>query len=163
MLKVNTIHSLSYNTAEREKFCDLIDCFEKEIQALENKDDEMFEQLNNEDYDVWEKQYEQERDKLYDKRRNAWINAFAAQFPKTRNEWFTNVIKKFVDEGKASGETFHISAKQYEYFSRYCCHEDDNKEAWECYKTYCRCCGCLITLKRPRHGGYYMEITILTA
>ena len=163
MLKVNTIHSLSYNTAEREKFCDLIDCFEKEIQALENKDDEMFEQLNNEDYDVWEKQYEQERDKLYDKRRNAWINAFAAQFPNKKNEWFANVIRKFIDEGKANGETFYISAKQYEYFSRYCCHEDDDNEAWKCYKTYCRCCGCLITLKRPRHGGYYMEITILTA
>lgn len=55
MLRVNTIHNLSYNVKEREKFCDLIDFFEKEIQALENKDDEMFEQLNNEDYDVWEK------------------------------------------------------------------------------------------------------------
>ena len=160
MLRVNTIHNLSYNVKEREKFCDLIDRFEKEIQALENKDGEMFEQLNNEDYDVWEKQYEQERDKLYDKRRNAWINAFAAQFPNKKNEWFANVIKKFIDEGKANGETFHISAKQYDYFSRYCCHEDDNKEAWKCYKTYCRC---LITLKRPKHGGYYMEITILTA
>lgn len=163
MLKVNTIHSLSYNTAEREKFCDLYEALSKEIQALKDKDDEMFEQLNNEDYDIWEQQYEQERDNLYDKRHNAWINAFAAQFPNKKNEWFANVIRKFIDEGKANGETFYISAKQYEYFSRYCCHEDDDNEAWKCYKTYCRCCGCLITLKRPRHGGYYMEITILTA
>lgn len=163
MLRVNTINSLSYNIKEREKFCDLIEHFEKEIQALKDKDDEMFEQLSNEGYDIWEQQYEQERDKLYDKRRNAWINAFAAQFPKKKNEWFANVIKKFIDEGKANGESFHISAKQYEWFSRYCCHEDDDKEAWKCYKTYCRCCGCLITLKRPRHGGYYMEIRILTA
>lgn len=163
MLRVNTINSLSYNIKERKKFCDLIDFFEKEIQTLENKDDEMFEQLSDEDYDIWEQQYEQERDKLYNKRRNAWINAFAAQFPKTRNEWFTNVIKKFVDEGKVNGETFHISAKQYDCFLRYCCHEDDNKEAWKCYKTYCRCCGCLIMLKHPRYGGYYMGITILTA
>lgn len=162
MLKVNTIHSLSYNTAEREKFCDLIDFFEKEIQALESKDDEMFEQLNNEDYDVWEQQYEQERDKLYAKRDNAWLNAFAAQFPNKKNEWFANVIRKFIDEDKANGKTFHISSKQYEYFSRYCRHEDDDKDAWKCHKTYCRCCGCLIKLLRPQHGGYYMAITLLT-
>lgn len=161
MLRVNTIHSLSYNTAEREKFCDLIDFFEKEIQALENKDDELFEQLSNEDYNIWEQQYEHERDNLYDKRRNAWVNAFAAQFPNKRNEWFANVIRKFIDEGKANGETFPISSKQYEYFSRYCCHEDDDKDSWKCYKTYCRCCGCLIKLLRPRYGGYYMAITIL--
>lgn len=163
MLRVNTIHSLSYNIKEREKFCDLYEALSKEIQALEDKYDEIFERLNDEDYDIWEQQYEQERDKLYDQRRNAWINAFAAQFPNKKNEWFANVIKKFVDEGKANGETFHISAKQYDCFLRYCCHEDDDKEAWKCYKTHCRCCGCLITLKRPRYGGYYMEITILTA
>lgn len=161
MLRVNTIHSLSYNTAEREKYCDLIEHFEKKIQELNDKDDEMFEQLSDKDYDVWEQQYEQERNKLYESKDNAWINAFAAQFPNKRNEWFGNVIREFINDGKANGETFHISAKQYDCFLRYCCHEDDDKDAWKCHKTYCRCCGCLIKLLRPRYGGYYMAITIL--
>ena len=159
MIAVNTIHSLSYNIKEREKFCDLYEALSKEIQALADKYDAILETLSDEEYDDTLKQYESERDSLYDKRHNAWINAFAAQFPTKKNEWFTNVINKFIGDGKANGEYFYISAKQYEYFSRYCRHEDE--EAWRSFETYCRCCDCLITLSRPKYGGHRMKITQL--
>lgn len=135
-LAVDTVNSV-YNFEERrmlsEKFFEL----EEEYKAKEAALDKI------EDDDAWEKLFEEihtGKDSITERKRRQWIRCFAAQFPKTKNEWFANVINDFEPE-----KEHQITAKQFEAFHRYA-RKDDN-ESWRTGKSYCRCGDYLVTLK----------------
>ena len=146
---INTIERISYNMAEREKLDAELKAAEAELKAFSAKVDDILAEIADEEYDAAEAELTAQEDILRDKRSKCWLRAFAAQFPKTRNEWFTGVIDKLVEEGKADGEEHHITAKQYDCFSRYC---RDDKDTWRERKTYCRVGKYFVTVRLLKYG-----------
>lgn len=150
---INTIECLSYNMAEREKLYTEFESAEVELKAYSREVDYILEKLaetaTDEEYDAKEAELTFREDVLREIRAKCWLRAFAAQFPKTRNEWFTGVINKFIEEGKADGEAHHITAKQYDCFSRFC---KDDKDTWREHKTYCRVGNYFVTLTLLKYG-----------
>ena len=150
---INTIERISYNMAERERLHTELEAAEAELKAYSREVDCILEKLaetaTDEEYDAKETELTYHEDVLREIRAKCWLRAFAAQFPKTRNEWFTSVIDKLVEEGKADGEEHHITAKQYDCFSRYC---RDDKDTWRERKTYCRVGKYFITIRLLKYG-----------
>ena len=150
---INTIECISYNVAERERLHTELEAAEAELKAYSREVDCILEKLaetaTDEEYDAKETELTYHEDVLREIRAKCWLRAFAAQFPKTRNEWFTGVIGKLAEEGKADGEEHHITAKQYDCFSRYC---RDDKDTWRERKTYCRVGNYFVTLTLLKYG-----------
>ena len=147
---INTIERISYNMAEREKLDAELKAAETELKAFSAKVDDILAEIADEEYDAAEAELTAQEDILRDKRSKCWLRAFAAQFPKTRNEWLTDVIGKLAKEGKADGKEHHITAKQYDCFSRYC---RDDKDTWRERKTYCRVGKYFITIQLLKYGN----------
>lgn len=146
---INTIERISYNMAEREKLDAELKAAEAELKAFSAKVDDILAEIADEEYDAAEAELTAQEDILRDKRSKCWLRAFAAQFPKTRNEWFTGTINGLVEDGKADGEAHHITAKQYDCFSSYC---RDDKDTWREQKTYCRVGNYLVILTLLKYG-----------
>lgn len=132
MYAVNTVRN-HYNDAERAK---LADEYFKAEQAWETA---LEKASDIEDDDA----YCTELDRI-DHNEGAiksalWIKCFAAQFHKTRNEWFAGVVEQYAD-----GEWHSISEKQYRCFTKYACDEDC--DTWKNGQKYCRCGNKLITV-----------------
>lgn len=131
---IDTVHSV-YNYDERKSLYDTLKAMRKEyetrLDALQAIDDD--------------DEYDSHLDALESSLRVAidrqYLLCFSAQFRKTRNEWFANVIT-----GYTPGEWHSISKRQYDCFSRYANQSDDN--TWRDGCTYCRCGDFLVTLKR---------------
>ena len=146
---INTIERISYNMTEREKLDAELKAAEAELKAFSAKVDDILAEIADEEYDAAEAELTAQEDILRDKRSKCWLRAFAAQFPKTRNEWFTDVVGKLAEEGKADGEEHHITAKQYDCFSRFC---KNDKDTWRDQKTYCRVENYFVTLTLLKYG-----------
>lgn len=131
-MKVNTISCASYNFNQRKNLEKILVSAEKKFNMIldsaldDEKDDELF-----------NLELEQAKEEKF----QAWLDCFAAQFHKCRNDWFLKVINNF-----ERGKYHQISEKQFRCFSKYAFDKDDN--FWKTGETYCRCGDALITLKQ---------------
>lgn len=144
-LYFDTINSV-YNYNERVRL-------DNEYKEKKKKWEECSKNYNDADYEAKE-------EKAFQEMRRAERKCFAAQFPKTRNKWFSGVVDNFVKSGKGYDELrhryeFYISEKQFDCFSQFC-REDSDSWATNC--CYCRCSDYLITLKRLCGRRYAMRI-----
>lgn len=150
---INTIERISYNTDERNRLYEELQAAEAELKAYSTEVDYILEELaetaTDEEYDRKEKELTFHEDILREARSKCWLKCFAAQFPRVRNEWFVNVINKFIEEGKADGEARHITSRQYDSFNKYC---KEDRNTWRERKTYCRVGKYFITLTLLKYG-----------
>lgn len=113
----------------------------------------------------WEESVDDDEaeEKAFQEMRRAERKCFAAQFPKTRNKWFSGVVDNFVKSGKRYDKLrnryeLYISEKQFDCFSQFC---RDDCDSWATNCCYCRCGNYLITLKRLCGKRHVIRIELL--
>lgn len=128
-MKVDTIRR-PYNLKERTKL-------DNELCSLETQREKALSLIPNEEC------YDDEYDSTYEKYKELILSqfrkCFAAQFPKTYNKWFINIVYSLpLNKWK------NITAKQYYAFSQYAGNEDC--DSWKTGESYCRVDNMLVTL-----------------
>lgn len=154
-LLFDTICNFRYNQEKRERLTDEHNAIQKEYRKFSDLYDEDLED-DEENERIYEKMQEAEK-KMY----IASLRCFAAQFPKTRNKWFTEVIdkmfnnpnEKYIDAINYYGTndiTLSLSKKQVLCFDKYT-HDDENH--WRSFETYCNVGHYFIIINHYK-GGY---------
>lgn len=159
-LLFDTICNFRYNREKRERLTDEHNTIQEEYRKFINLYDEEIEN-DKENERIYQKMQEAEQ-----KLRIASLRCFAAQFPKTKNKWFTDVIdemyknpvEKYVDTRnyyKTNDITISLSRKQVLCFDKYT-HDDENY--WRSSETYCNAGHYFIIINHYKSGDGSIRI-----
>jgi hypothetical protein len=159
-LLFNTVCNFRYNREKREQLADEYNTIQGEYQKFADLHDEEIEN-DKENERIYQKMQEAEK-----KLRIASLRCFAAQFPKTKNKWFADVIdemyknpvEKYVDARnyyETNDITISLSRKQVLCFDKYT-HDDENY--WRSSETYCNAGHYFIIIKHYKSGDGSIRI-----